>query len=133
MSKRFMSTIVICAAILTVGNTLALATQRVGAINLPVSAIPQMINYQGRLSDVTGNVLTGVYSMTFNLYDQAANGRSLWNETQQVNVTNGLFNALLGSNVTIPADAFQNPALYLGVRIGSDMEMMPRRQVMSGG
>jgi len=69
--------------------------------------------------------------MTFALYDVATGGMSLWCETQAVNVTCGVFDALLGSVAPIPATAFGSTNLYLGVKVGSDSKMMPRRRVVS--
>jgi len=97
------------------------------------ASVPQLINYQGRLTDAAGNPLTGTYNMTFCLYDVATGGTSLWCESQTVNVTYGVFNALLGSVNPISSSAFNGQNLYLGVRVGSDSEMSPRKRVVSAG
>ncbi len=57
-------------------------------------SIPQCINYQGKLADPAGNPLSDTFTMTFRLYEGAV---EIWNETQLVTVTNGVFNVLLGS------------------------------------
>ncbi|MFQ5794658.1 MAG: hypothetical protein ACE5JP_06370, partial [Candidatus Bipolaricaulia bacterium] len=98
------------------------------AISSP--AVPEMINYQGRLTDSSGIPLSGTFSMIFKLYDVASGGTALWTETQDVVVTNGLFNVLLGSVNSLSASLFTG-ATYLGVQVDSDPEMTPRQQIVS--
>ncbi|MEO0071135.1 MAG: hypothetical protein ABIK39_03500, partial [candidate division WOR-3 bacterium] len=60
--------------------------------------IPQMLSYQGKLTDSLGNsVPDGDYQLTFRLYTQETGGIPFWTEEQTVAVKNGLFSALLGS------------------------------------
>ena len=63
------------------------------------AAAPQLINYQGRLTDNVGNpVADGSYSVVFTIHDAAVAGTSVWTETHiSVTITNGLFNVLLGT------------------------------------
>ena len=62
------------------------------------AAAPQLINYQGLLTDNLGDpVADGSYSVVFTIYDAAVAGTSIWTETQNVNTTDGLFAVLLGS------------------------------------
>ena len=62
-------------------------------------AAPQMMNYQGQLSDSGGNPLNGAYSITFGLYNGPSEETAFWTETHTtVSVANGLFNVLLGSS-----------------------------------
>jgi hypothetical protein len=133
MNKHFLSTIAIVAIVLSIANSVMLVRQNAGAARLAALSIPQLINYQGRLTDAAGNPLTGSYNMTFCLYEAATGGTSPWCENQVVTVTYGVFNALLGSVTPIPATAFGSTNLYLGVRVGSDSEMTPRRRVVSAG
>ncbi|MFZ1403818.1 MAG: hypothetical protein WAW03_12075, partial [Anaerolineae bacterium] len=64
------------------------------------------IAYQGRLADAGGSPLTGAYSIIFRLYNAAGGGAPLWEEqwTGQngVQVSDGLFNVMLGSLTPIP-------------------------------
>ena len=92
--------------------------------------------YQGRLADAGGAPLTGSYSMTFRLYNTAYGGTSLWEESwtgaNNVQVSNGLFNVMLGSLNAIPQSlARENNTLWLGVTVGADFEMAPRIQLGS--
>lgn len=97
--------------------------------------VPRMINYQGKLTTPAGLLIDGVYSMTFNIYDAAVGGSSLWNETQPaVTVDKGVFSVLLGSVNSIPDSVFQYGAIrYLGVQVGADPEMAPRKEIVSVG
>ncbi len=103
------------------------------------SAVPQMINYQGTLTDNTGNpVANGNYTIEFRLYDVASGGASLWSEKwetpNQIPVIDGNFNAMLGFVSPIPATFFSDhPVVYLGIKVGSDSEMLPRQQITSVG
>jgi len=94
------------------------------------------IPYQGRLADASGAPLTGTYILTFRLYNVASGGSPLWEEiwigANNVQVTNGLFNVMLGSITPIPQSLFTgNSSLWLGVDVGTDAEMTPRVQLGS--
>jgi len=94
-------------------------------------SVPLLMNYQGRLTDEDGNSLTGAREMTFRLYTQAAGGTAVWVETQTVQLgDSGFFNVLLGSVNALDASDFTGTT-YLGVQVGGQAEMSPRRQVVS--
>lgn len=92
-----------------------------------------MLSYQGTLSDSLGNPVTGTYDMTFRIYTSPTDTSFLWEETRSgvnaVPVNNGLFNLMLGSLQPIPSAVWEQPELYLGVKIGSDAEMAPREKL----
>ncbi|MCS7179352.1 MAG: hypothetical protein RML46_05910 [Anaerolineae bacterium] len=52
--------------------------------------------YQGRLTDASGNPLSGTYLFTFKLYKTATGGTAIYTETETVTVTNGLFDVVVG-------------------------------------
>jgi len=90
--------------------------------------VPQMINYQGTVTDASGNPLNGGYNMTFSIYDVSSGGTALWTQTQNgVSVTNGVFNVLL----PVPYGKFNGQLRYLGIAIAPDPEMTPRREIVS--
>lgn len=96
------------------------------------AAIPNLMAYHGILRDGAGNYLTGTYSMTFRIYDTAADGNVLWSETQPaVAVSSGRFNVQLGS-VTSLALNFTSD-YWLSVQVGADSEMTPRQRLTSVG
>lgn len=95
------------------------------------SAVPNLMNYQGRLTDGSGAPLNGAQSVVFAIYSVASGGSALWSETQSVTVTNGLFNVILGSTTPFPSSLFSGGNLYLGIKVGSDAEMTPRQRIGS--
>jgi hypothetical protein len=150
MSFRRKLTIIVPVAIILV-LAIALVAVPAGALNqLPVRPssggvlnnpeeppptpvlMPEMINYQGYLTDSGGNPINSTLEMTFSTYDVAEGGSPIWTETHpSVIVTDGLFNVLLGSINHINASHFPDINCYLGVQVGSDPEMTPRQQIVS--
>lgn len=39
-----------------------------------MAAVPQMVNYQGKLTDADGNIRQGSVNLSFEIYDGAASG-----------------------------------------------------------
>jgi hypothetical protein len=96
--------------------------------------IPELINYQGILTDSLGNRLNGTYGMTFCIYKDSVDGTPLWCETQDdVEVTCGIFNVQLGAVDSIPLEVFRGRNRWLGVTVEGDAEMTPRRRFTSTG
>lgn len=90
-----------------------------------LSQIPQTINYQGVLTQPSGEpVANGDYSIIFKLYDADTGGSEQWTETQQVTINNGVFNVILGS-ITPLALNFNVP-YWLSLKVGADPELVPR-------
>ncbi len=94
------------------------------------------IAYQGRLADASGVPLTGTYSMIFRIYNIATGGSPLWTEQwtgpNSVQVSDGLFNVMLGSMTSITQTMItSNNNLWLGITVGTDGEMLPRVQLGS--
>ncbi|MEM7531668.1 MAG: hypothetical protein AAF639_05815 [Chloroflexota bacterium] len=107
-------------------------------LNQPAANAPStnIIPYQGRLADADGNPLTATVDMHFRLYDTAEGGTPLWAEAwtdaNGVQVTDGLFNVMLGSMTPISATVMsENSSLFLGLAAGDDDEMTPRVQLGS--
>jgi len=94
-------------------------------------AVPNLINYQGRLTDNAGNPTNGTVQIVFSIYSAVTGGTALWTETQSVTATNGIYNVMLGSITSIPSDLFDEDSRYLGVKIGADSECTPRQQIAS--
>ena len=87
---------------------------------------PHVINYDGRL-DVEDAPASGSYSISFRMYETADGGSSLWSETHEVEVSDGLFSVLLGTlNELPPAIIQDNDELYLAVAVEGGAEMQPR-------
>jgi hypothetical protein len=95
------------------------------------AAVPHLINYQGKLTDTSGNPLTGTYSITFKIYDAETAGNLLWEEAQAgVVIQKGIFSVLLGS-VTNLGLAFDKP-YFLEIKVGNEV-MTPRQRITSAG
>ena len=67
---------------------------------LPLAAqVPSLINYQGRLTDGSGNPVTGNRTMALRLYDAASGGNLTYSETiGTVAVTNGTYSFRFGAS-----------------------------------
>ena len=98
------------------------------------ATVPGTINYQGYLTDSSGDPInTGgtPLSITFSLYTVSSGGSAFWYETlPSVSVIDGVYSVILGeSNSLLNEDL--TPPCYLGVKVGSDPEMMPRQKLTS--
>jgi hypothetical protein len=97
-----------------------------------LTSIPQMLNYQGVLTDGSGGFLDSTINMIFTIYDAPSGGTSLWSETHgSVSAVGGLVNVLLGSGTGIPPGVFDEPNRWLGIAVGGDPEMTPRMRIVS--
>jgi hypothetical protein len=79
-----------------------------------VTTIPYKMNFQGRLTDASGNPMAaGTYNMKFRIYDASSAGTLKWSE-QRANsastgvtvTTGGLFSVQLGDVSSLPANIF---------------------------
>ena len=90
------------------------------------------INYQGYLTDSSGNPVNDPLDMVFRLYNVESGGEALWTETQNVEVQDGLFSVLLGNVTPISTEIIaSNNDLWLGIAVGGDEEMSPREKIAS--
>jgi hypothetical protein len=110
------------------------------------AAIPKKINFQGKITKTSDgtNVSDGTYAFRFKLYDDPTAGSLLWTEAwdnssgpcPKLQVTNGVFNAKLGSCNSLSAVDFSGGAIYMSVDFAPtgtsyDGEMSPRKQMLS--
>ncbi len=90
------------------------------------SAVPNLINYTGRLKDVSGNPLSSVVGVTFLLYAEAQGGAPLWMETQNVSPdSSGRYSVQLGATSAkgLPSDLFRSgSARWLAVQMQGQPE-----------
>jgi len=95
--------------------------------NLISQNVPTTMNYHGKLSNSGGQPLNEEVSIVFNLYTFENGGISLWTESHEnLLVSNGIFDVLLGALNPFPVDVFNNPQLHLGITVNGDGEMSPR-------
>jgi hypothetical protein len=95
---------------------------------------PQLINYQGRLFDSSGEPLTdGSYDISFTIYDAPTGGAVKWSESQtSVALTDGLFNVVMGSVVALADSVFDGTDRYLEISVQGQI-ITPRSQFTSVG
>jgi hypothetical protein len=116
---------------------LALAVLAIaGPAQAPSATSTSTISYQGRLADSSGNPLTAIANMEFRIYGVPTGGVPLWTEmwtgSNAVEVSDGLFNVMLGSiNNTLAESVEGHDELYLGITVNTDSEMVPRVQLGS--
>jgi hypothetical protein len=97
---------------------------------LSSAQIPRTISYQAVLTDASGNAVPdGEYNLTFRLFEVESGGSALWTEVQNIDVTNGIMNVMLGA--IEPLDLEFQKTYWLGVTVGVDPELIPRIQLTS--
>ena len=98
------------------------------------NAIPQKINYQGYLTNAVGIPINGSIQMAFSIYTDATGGTPLWTETHTVNVASGIYDVVLGEgSPPVPIILTFDAPYYLGVTVGTDPEMTPRKILTAVG
>ena len=81
-----------------------------------LGAIPQSINYQGRLTNAAGSPVNDTVDLVFDICADSLCSRPLWEESQTgVIVTDGLFGVLLGSITPIPPSVFSGSVRWLSI------------------
>ena len=100
--------------------------EREMGVAAPAMGLDDVVPIQGRLTDASGNPLDGMYSLTFSLYDVSSGGTALCSDIDNVEVSNGLFNAEMDY---CTASTINGQRLYLGIKVESDAEMTPRQKI----
>lgn len=101
-------------------------------VSFVIAEVPQLISYQGRLTNSQGDPVTdGMYSVTFTIYDSEVGGNSKWTEVRDITTKDGLFSAFLGSVNPLENTVFSEPSRYLGIKVEADAELTPRWQLAS--
>ncbi len=96
--------------------------------------VPKLLNYQGKITRPSGTLIDTTVSIVFSIYSDSTGGTTLWTETQtSVKVEYGVFSVLLGVANPIPDSVFSGNIRYLGLKVGNDQEMAPRRAIVSVG
>lgn len=116
------------------------------ALLLAIKAPAQLMNYQGRLTDNSGNPLVdGQYTLTFRLYPASTNGTSTWGpfitdggvgdgHSAKADVVNGRFNVILGPADTSArslASGMASGASYLEIQVGANPPILPRQRLLA--
>jgi hypothetical protein len=109
----------------------------------PVQA-GRTISFQGRLTDTLGNPINAPINMTYNFYTTSTGGSPISGSTRVCTANpdqDGIFSNLIGNdtgpscNTELPNSIFtENPSIYLGVTVGTEItEMSPRQQIANVG
>jgi trimeric autotransporter adhesin len=94
-------------------------------VSVSVAQIPQTMSYQGVLTGTNGSpVPDGTVPLEFRLYNTPAGGDTLWQETQNVSVSKGIFNVILGSKT--PLNLPFDEQYWLGITVANGTELNPR-------
>lgn len=110
---------------------LAIAVFSCISITVHAADVPLKLNYQGTLTDGSGQPTTGQKSITFKLYTVLSGGTAFWTETQTVPLdTSGRFSVTLGSVTALNKDLFSGTT-FIGIKVGTDPELAPRQQLTS--
>ncbi len=132
--KKFLATFLVMVLLLSVvvfiGQAQGSGADGPGPENaaLEEAALDDGIPIQGRLTDSHGHPLNGTYSIKFSLYKNSTGGTAVCTDTDPVHVSNGLFTANIN---WCTASDISGDQLYLGITVGSDSEMTPRKAVYS--
>lgn len=96
------------------------------------AAVPGVINYQGILTDPQGDPIAVPVSVVFTIYDAPTAGAILWTETRTITPDpEGRFSLLLGLSEPIADSVFKTPPCWLGAKVTTDPELVPRTLLSS--
>jgi hypothetical protein len=91
---------------------------------------PSLVNYQGIVTDAGGMPLDGTYALTFKVYSDSTGGTLYWFEMHpSTDISDGLFNVILGEESPFPGGLFDNTELWMGVTVDADPEIVPRTRL----
>ncbi|MBN2543790.1 hypothetical protein JXI42_13095 [bacterium] len=88
-------------------------------------AVPNTINYQGKLTDPDGIALEGFTGIKFTIFDSLTGGSALWSDSLVVDVSNGLFDVVLG-----PISLDFNQPYWIELKVESET-LTPRQPFTS--
>jgi len=95
--------------------------------------IPQVISYQGKITDSGAPVADGTYDMRFRIYNTSTGGSILWDSgIRSVSLTDGIFSVLLGESPMPVIDLTFDEDYWLLVTFESDNQT-PRQRLGSVG
>lgn len=82
------------------------------------AAVPQLINYQGRLTTAGGAPITGAANLIFTICGDSLCTQQLWTETQSgIMINDGLFDVRLGAINPIPASTFNGSLRWISISV----------------
>jgi hypothetical protein len=96
------------------------------------AALPSVITYNGYLLNNNGNPVTSSSTLGFNFYSAPSGGTPLNGSAISVTLipsADGYFSAVIDTGAY--ATLFDTGPIYMGIAVGSEVEMSPRIQVTS--
>jgi len=101
-------------------------------------AAPGLINYQGRLTDASGNPIITPVNVTFTFHDAETAGTQLgtgFSDTDTVTPdADGIYSTLIGDDPgnLVPSSVFDGDFVWLNVNVGGE-DLVPRLRIISVG
>jgi hypothetical protein len=93
--------------------------------------VPALINYQGLLTDINGNVVSGSKTVSISIHDAATNGTQLYSESiGSVTVQNGIYSFQFGNGPTFTTTLATGSQHWLQVTIDA-VAQTPRERLVS--
>ena len=83
-------------------------------------AVPGQLAHQGRLVDNNDVPLEGEHTLQFTLYDSDEDGGVVWEETLDVDFSNGYYSTILGADEDgnpLDTDVLSQNPLFLGLGV----------------
>ncbi len=116
-------------ALLGLGTTLGIAATAAAPATPGVDP-PALVQYQARLLDNTGVPISDpALTVVLRIWDSPSGGTTLYTESKTVSVAAGLLSTVIGDTTPLPDNLFEeNSDLYLGVQLGTDVEIVPRHR-----
>ncbi|HAI74053.1 TPA: hypothetical protein DCL22_01540, partial [Candidatus Moranbacteria bacterium] len=111
------------------------------AEQIAITPSNKSISLVGMLMDKDGQPANGDFEVRFAIYSadrtevdvypsNIDQGKRLWEETRNISIKDGVFHVELGNITSLPViNSLQSNQFYLGMRIGTDSEMFPRKRI----
>jgi hypothetical protein len=93
--------------------------------------IPSLINYQGRMLDHHGNLVSSNVTVSIGIYTNPTLGQAVYTENVgTVAVNNGVYSLMFGTNKAAIMDVFKNPETWLEVSVNG-IKVLPRQRLVA--
>jgi hypothetical protein len=119
MQKDLRLRVQLTLAVLTIASSVAFGqTAQTAQPSVP-AGVPRLVKFNGLLKDASGNLLANTVGITFSIYSEQTGGVPLWQETQNVQFSQGRYTVFLGETTSagIPAELFASgQPRWLGVK-----------------
>jgi len=112
-------------------HVLALAVMLMVMTGYLMAGVPELMNYQGDLRNVSGDPLDTTISMTFTIYSDSSVGDLIWSEEHaDVLVESGIFSVVFGNGSPLYDSVFTDHDCWLEITVGGET-ISPRTRMTS--